>query len=297
MNKDIEELFTWRFEHAYSVHENPGILWSKVLNIDPELLIWGTLITVWWRTWMWKTVYWLNLLLELAKNNFKVTFFTLWSKKETIADSILSISWNINYLKLQKWYLEDTEFVNIGEVMESIVWEWLDFNICTSSYWNLNLLLEKIEEEVDAWSKVIIIDYIQLLFNDWKENRTQEISSKIRKLKHKAMELNIVIIVLSQLNRDVDRRPDHRPALSDFRDSWSLEEDSDIVYGLYREDYYDEFSEFKWLLNVNTLKNRFGNSYQKNSELFLNKDTWKILEIERKAENDYELNMEEYYSS
>lgn len=293
MNKKIEDLFNQRFEQAALVHENPDIIWNRILNIDSNLLVWGTLITIWWRTWMWKTIYWLNLLLELSKNDFKVSFFTLWTKEKIIADNLLCISWNINYSKLQKWYLDDSEFVNIAEAMENIIW--LNFNIIESSYWNLDLLFEKMEEEVENWSKVIIIDYIQLLFNDWKENRTQEISSKIRRIKHKAMELNIVIIVLSQLNRDVDKRPYHIPILSDFRDSWSLEEDSDIVYGLYREDYYDEFTEFKWLLNVYTLKNRFWDSSWKNSEFYLNINTWKIVKIERKAENDYKLNMEEYY--
>ena len=84
---------------------------------------------------------------------------------------------------------------------------------------------------------LIVIDYLQLMGKS-AENRVQEISSITRNLKIMAKELNVPVITLSQLARASEKRTEHRPVLSDLRDSGSIEQDADIVLFLYREDYY-----------------------------------------------------------
>lgn len=89
---------------------------------------------------------------------------------------------------------------------------------------------------------LVIIDYLQLMSSGGRrtDNRVQEISEITRNLKILAKEINVPVITLSQLSRASEQRPDHRPMLSDLRDSGSIEQDADIVLFLYREGYYDK---------------------------------------------------------
>ncbi len=86
---------------------------------------------------------------------------------------------------------------------------------------------------------LVIVDYLQLMSAPMAENRQQEISQISMSLKRLARELEVPVIAISQLNRSVDAREDHRPRMSDLRESGSIEQDADVVLFLYREDYYD----------------------------------------------------------
>ncbi|MGD9695548.1 MAG: replicative DNA helicase [Thermoleophilia bacterium] len=108
---------------------------------------------------------------------------------------------------------------------------------------------------------LLIVDYIQLMEGNRgrrDENRVQELSSISRGLKMLARDLEVPIICVSQLNRAPDARPDKRPMLSDLRESGAIEQDADLVFMLYRDDYYNEDSEDKGLAEVNVAKNRHG---------------------------------------
>ncbi|MDD5556615.1 MAG: replicative DNA helicase [bacterium] len=93
--------------------------------------------------------------------------------------------------------------------------------------------------------RLIVVDYLQLMRSYGRkiENRQQEISEISRSLKALARELNIPVIVLSQLNREAEARPDHRPRLSDLRESGAIEQDADVVMLLFREEYYEPDNE------------------------------------------------------
>ncbi len=107
---------------------------------------------------------------------------------------------------------------------------------------------------------LVVIDYLQLMtsVNDYHGNRVAEISEITRDLKVLAKELNVPVIVLSQLARGAEKREDKRPLLSDLRDSGSIEQDADIVMFLYRDSYYDPTNPNRELCECNIAKNRHG---------------------------------------
>ena len=109
---------------------------------------------------------------------------------------------------------------------------------------------------------LVVIDYLQLIKGSGKKNsnREQEISEISRSLKILAKELDIPVIALSQLSREADKRSDHKPILSDLRESGAIEQDADIVMFLYREEYYKPDSEKKGKAEVIIAKNRSGST-------------------------------------
>ena len=109
---------------------------------------------------------------------------------------------------------------------------------------------------------LIVIDYLQLIQGSGKRNasREQEISEISRSLKILAKELDVPVIALSQLSRAAEQRQDHKPMLSDLRESGAIEQDADIVMFLYRDDYYNPDSEKKNIAEVILAKHRAGST-------------------------------------
>ena len=109
--------------------------------------------------------------------------------------------------------------------------------------------------------ELIIIDYLQLMSGSVggrNESRQQEISDISRSLKALARELQVPVIALSQLSRAVEQRPEHRPMLSDLRESGAIEQDADVVMFLYRDDYYNPDTEKKGIAEVIIANQRNG---------------------------------------
>lgn len=108
--------------------------------------------------------------------------------------------------------------------------------------------------------QIVMIDYLQLMSGSGRstDSRQQEISDISRGLKSLARELNVPVVALSQLSRAVEQRPDHRPMLSDLRESGAIEQDADVVMFIYRDSYYNRDSENKDLAEINVAKQRNG---------------------------------------
>ncbi len=281
----INEILSKRYEEFAEIHENPELITQHRLHVDFKSmddklwgLKWGDMVVLAARPSMWKTAFALNLAQNIGFKWKNVAIFSLEMSKEQLTDRMIASAMGIDSWKLAKWELEDEEFAKIGEAMEKLS----DANIYIDDSAGGNLIDLKSKArrlKIESGLDVIVIDYIQLMSNGNSFNRVQEVSEISRGIKSLARELDIPIIALSQLSRGVESRPDKRPVMSDLRESGAIEQDADIIMMMYREDYYDEFSEKKWLTEIFIRKNRNGPTGT--IQLMFNRNNQKFMEIER----------------
>jgi replicative DNA helicase len=287
----ISDILESRFEEFAEIHENPETvkqhrLYTWFKSLDEKL--WGLkgwdMVILAARPSMWKTAFSLNVAQNIGFSGKNVAIFSLEMSKEQLTDRMIASSIWINSWKLAKGELEDEEFSKLGEAMEKL--SSANIYIDDSPFWNLIDLKSKARRlKMEAWLDLIIIDYLQLMSNWNSLNRVQEISEISRWIKSLARELSVPIIALSQLSRAVESRTDKRPILSDLRESWSIEQDADIVMMLYREEYYDEFTERKWITDITIKKNRNWPTW--NVELMFDRTNQRFFEIETNLKKDY----------
>lgn len=190
------------------------------------------------RPGMGKTSFALNIVRHAAVSaNKKVAFFSLEMSKEQLASRLLSTEALVGGTKLRTGKLSEDEWIHIieaGDILSKTQMYFDDNPAIT-----VGEMKAKIRRLRDV--DLVVIDYLQLMNASGKnDNRVQEISKITRNLKIMAKELNVPVLTLSQLARDSEKRTNHRPVLSDLRDSGSIEQDADIVMFLYREDYYQD---------------------------------------------------------
>lgn len=207
---------------------------------------------------MGKTAMALNLALNMSiDSNKKVAFFNLEMGKNQIIERALSIRSHIKMDNIKKGELSDEDWDDVlkeGTVIENSDMKIYDKVFTLSGIWNQCKKL-KLQNAID----VVIIDYLQLIDGEEKrENRTQEISKLSRGLKLMAKELDVTVIALSQLSRATEGRMEHRPMLSDLRESGSIEQDADIVMFLYRDEYYTKNTDSKGIIECIIAKHRNG---------------------------------------
>jgi len=287
----IKNILNNRYEEFAEIHDNPDLIKlhrhsTGYKSLDNKLwwLKWWDMIIVAARPSMWKTALSLNLAQNLGFNWKNVAIFSLEMGKEQLTDRMIASAMWIDSWKLQKWELSDEEFMRIWDAMEKL--SNANIYIDDSAGWSLVELKSKARRlMMESWLDLIIIDYLQLMTTWNTMNRVQEISEISRWIKSLARELDVPIIALSQLSRAVESRPDKRPVLSDLRESWSIEQDADIVMMIYREDYYDEFSEKKWVTDLFIRKNRNWPTWT--VELMFEKQHQKFVEIERNREESF----------
>lgn len=208
---------------------------------------------------MGKTAFELNLAEYMAfKKDVTVAIFSLEMSKEQLVNRLLSLESRVDSQKIRTGSLEDSDWEQIIESANVIGNSHLIIDDTPSiSIGELRSKCRKYKLEHNLG--IIIIDYLQLMTAGGKsESRQQEISEISRSLKSLARELNVPVVALSQLSRAVESRPDHRPMLSDLRESGAIEQDADMVMFLYRDDYYNKESEKKGIAEVIIAKQRNG---------------------------------------
>ena len=200
--------------------------------------------------------------LSIAKNvalNSKapVGVFSLEMSVEQVAQRLLSMQATIDSHRIRSGLINEFEWSRIseafGELSEAPLFIDDDAN---STVLELRLKARRLKAEQDI--KLVIVDYLQLMQGRSRENRVQEVSEISRGLQSLARELDIPVIALSQLSRAVETRQDHRPILSDLRESGSIEQDADIVMFTHREELYDPTTEKRNIADIIVAKHRNG---------------------------------------
>ena len=193
------------------------------------------------RPGMGKTSFALNIARNVACQSKKtVAFFSLEMSKEQLASRLLSSEALVGGTKLRTGKLSDEEWQRLVPASDILK----NANLYIDDTPGITITEMKSRLRRLRNIDLVVVDYLQLMSSTRRiESRVNEISEITRSLKIMAKELNVPVITLSQLSRASEQRPDHRPQLSDLRDSGSIEQDADIVLFLYREGYYDKNNE------------------------------------------------------
>ena len=217
------------------------------------------LILVAARPSMGKTAFVLNIAQHVAFHEDKaVAIFSLEMSKEQLVNRLLSLESKVNSQAIRTGNMKDDEWERLIEGADVIGKSKLLIDDTPGiSFGELRSKCRKFKLEHNL--EMIIIDYLQLMTGSGKnESRQQEISDISRSLKALARELHVPVIALSQLSRAVEQRPDHRPMLSDLRESGAIEQDADVVMFIYRDDYYNKDTERKNVAEIIIAKQRNG---------------------------------------
>ena len=209
---------------------------------------------------MGKTAFVLNIAQYVAFHEDMCTaIFSLEMSKEQLVNRLFSLESHVDAQALRTGNLSDADWEKLIEGAGVIGNSHLIIDDTPGiSIAEMRSKCRKYKLEHDL--KLIIIDYLQLMAGSGKssDSRQQEISDISRALKGLARELSVPVIALSQLSRAVEQRPDHRPMLSDLRESGAIEQDADVVMFIYRDDYYNHDSEEKGISEIIIAKQRNG---------------------------------------
>ena len=218
------------------------------------------LILVAARPSMGKTAFVLNIAQYMAfKKDLSVAIFCLEMSKQQLMNRLLSMESRVNSQSMRTGNLKDEDWSKLIESAGVIG----DSNLIIDDTPGITVreLRSKCRRyKLEHGLDIIMIDYLQLMSGGGRgsDSRQQEISEISRSLKALARELNVPVVALSQLSRAVESRTDHRPMLSDLRESGAIEQDADVVMFIYRDDYYKKDSDMKGIAEIIIAKQRNG---------------------------------------
>lgn len=206
-----------------------------------------------------KSMFALNIVHSIAvKQKQPVLYISLDQPKEYVLGRLLHIEGGKDYMKLIMDHYSEEDVEGLKKSFDAVC----ESNIRVE--FAPELRIESLRKELKKGGsspkyKFIVVDYLQLLRSRKRtDNRHEEISEIMKVLKDIARESHLAVLVLSQLNRSSEYRADHKPILSDLRDSGSIEEYANQVYLLYNDDYY--YSQFvdDWIVGLQIAKNKLG---------------------------------------
>ena len=241
----MEELLADAFDRIEELHKNKGALRglkTGFRDLDKKTAGFqkGDLVIIGARPAMGKTTFAQNLAYNIATINKKgVLFFSMEMAANEIIDRMISDVSGVDNWKMRTGNLTDEEFSKIGDALGEM--DEIPIYIDDTSSMTILELRNKARRAMhDHDIGIVIVDYLQLIQGSdrYKGNRVQEVTEISRGLKILARELEIPVIALAQLSRNVTGRDDPRPVLSDLRESGSIEQDADLVMFLHRPDYY-----------------------------------------------------------
>lgn len=210
---------------------------------------------------MGKTALVLNIAEYMAfKQNKAVAIFSLEMSKQQLMNRLFAMESRVNSQSLRTGDLKDEDW---GKLIESagVIGDSKLIIDDTPGITVRELRSKCRKYKLEHGLDIVMIDYLQLMSGGGgrsSDSRQQEISDISRSLKALARELNVPIVALSQLSRAVESRTDHRPMLSDLRESGAIEQDADMVMFIYRDDYYHKDSEMKGVAEIIIAKQRNG---------------------------------------
>ena len=209
---------------------------------------------------MGKTALVLNIAQHMTlKENRCTAIFSLEMSKEQLTNRLFSMESHVDAQKIRTGDLTEQEW---GDLIESagIIGESRLIIDDTPAISVPQMRSKCRRYKMEFGMEMVIVDYLQLMSGSGRsgESRQQEISDISRSLKALARELNVPVVALSQLSRAVESRPNHRPMLSDLRESGAIEQDADVVMFIYRDDYYNPDSEKKGVAEIIIAKQRNG---------------------------------------
>ena len=219
------------------------------------------LILIAGRPSMGKTAFSLAIAKNIAmKFNLGTAFFSLEMTKQQLLYRLLATETHISHTRLRSGRISKDEWLTINDAIDTLSNLSLFIDDTPNiSVAEMHFKIKKLKQENDIPLGIIFVDYLQLLEDLSKtDNRVQELSKITRSLKKLARELNVPIIVLSQLSRNVETRTNKRPMLSDLRESGSIEQDADVVIMLYRDEYYYSTTAEKNIIELIIAKQRNG---------------------------------------
>lgn len=252
----LEELYN-RKQHITGVPTGFADLDYKTAGFHSSDLI---LIAA--RPAMGKSAFALNIATNAAvRAKVSVAIFSLEMSKEQMVNRILCSEAMVDSNKVRTGKLEDDDWTKLAEVIGPLSEAEIYIDDTPGiSVMEIRAKCRKLKLEKNIG--MVVIDYLQLVQGSNKKNgsREQEISEISRSLKILAKEIGVPVVALSQLSRAVEQRPDHRPMLSDLRESGAIEQDADIVMFLYRDDYYNQDTDKKGIAEVILAKHRGGST-------------------------------------
>lgn len=217
------------------------------------------LILVAARPSMGKTALVLNIAQYVAfKSDLPLAVFSLEMSREQLVNRLFSLESRVDSQHIRTGNLSDREWEDLIDGAGVVGRSKLIIDDTPGiSVPELRSKCRKFKLEHNI--QMVIIDYLQLMSGSGRtDSRQQEVSEISRALKALARELNVPVIALSQLSRAVEQRPDHRPMLSDLRESGAIEQDADVVMFIYRDDYYNKDSDKKGVAEIIIAKQRNG---------------------------------------